>query len=256
MDGNRQLGDFLRSRRTRLRPEDVGIVSLRRRRTPGLRREEVAQLAGISAEWYVKLEQGRAVSPSAATIEALGGALQLDKLEQAHLRSLVEIGGRKAFSRELLPPSLGRLVESLPQPAYITGQRWDILAWNDAAADLFGDFGSAPVEDRNILVFMLTDATARRLFGATWAQEARRMVSLFRVTHDLWAGDPAFSKLVVRLRANCSQFEGWWKAHDIAAPVSGTKTLHHPTRGILRFDYATFQANDDPALKLAIYLSH
>jgi transcriptional regulator with XRE-family HTH domain len=251
MDNNRQFGDFLRSRRARLRPEDVGAVAQRRRRTPGLKRDEVARLAGISAEWYVKLEQGRAVSPSSETVEALGRALRLDDIELAHLRSLAAMSGRKAFSRETVPGPLRRLVETLPQPAYITGQRWDILAWNAATAALFGDFGRVAVEDRNILLWMLTDPAARRLFGIAWAEEADRMVSLFRATHDFWAGDVAFSELI---RNGCPEFETWWTSHSIAAPVSGTKVLHHPTLGTLRFEYATFQANDDPALKLAVYV--
>ena len=134
MAGNRPFGDFLRSRRTRLNPDKVCDATRRRRRTPGLKREEVAQRAGISAEWYVKLEQGRAVSPSTGTVEALGRALRLDRIELAHLRSLAAAGGRQPFRRETTPDVLRRIVASLPEPAYLTGQRFDVLAWNDAAA--------------------------------------------------------------------------------------------------------------------------
>ena len=148
MEGNQPFGDFLRSRRVRLSPEVAGEPMMRRRRTPGLKREEVAQRAGISAEWYVKLEQGRTVSPSPETVEALGRALLLDPVEFAHLRSLAAAGGRKPFQREAVPDALRRLVASLPEPAYITGQRWDILAWNDATTALFGDFGRLAPEDR------------------------------------------------------------------------------------------------------------
>ena len=252
MQGNRPFGDFLRSRRARLSPDPAGATA-RARRTSGLKREEVAQRAGISAEWYVKLEQGRTVSPSAETVEALGQALRLDAVELAHLRALAAAGGRQPFRRESVPDTLHRLVASLPEPAYLTGQRWDILAWNDATTMLLGDFGRIEPENRNILHWMLTDPAARALFGGTWAREARRMVALFRPAHDLWLGDAAFADLVGRLRASCSDFAGWWAAHGIAAPVSGTKHLHHPTLGALRYDYASFQANDDPALKLALY---
>ena len=254
MDVNRKLGAFLRSRRARLRPDDVGLVAQRRRRAPGLRREEVAGLAGISAEWYVKLEQGRAISPSEETVEALGQALRLNEVEQRHLRSLARNGRRAPFVREAVPDILRRVVARLSQPAYVTGQRWDVLAWNAAAADLLTNFGKLPIEDRNILVYMLTDPAARRLFGGGWAKEARRMVALFRATHDLWSGDPAFEALVSRLSAECAEFPGWWTSHDVAAPVSGAKSLIHPRRGPLRFEYATFQANDDPLLKLALYV--
>lgn len=253
MEGNRALGEFLRSRRARLVPDVSGGATQQRRRTPGLKREEVAQRAGISAEWYVKLEQGRAVSPSTATMEALGRVLQLDDVELTHLRALAAAGGRQPFRRETVPDTLRRLIQSLPEPAYLTGQRWDILAWNDAAAALFGDFGQLAPETRNILHWMLTESTARSLFGASWADEARRMVSLFRPAHDLWRSDTAFAGLVDRLRAGCPEFARWWAAHGIGAPVSGTKHLNHPMLGATCYEYASFQANDDPALKLALY---
>ncbi|WP_428392074.1 helix-turn-helix transcriptional regulator [Lichenicoccus sp.] len=258
MQGNRLFGEFLRSRRARLNPEIMGEASLGevtrpRRRTPGLKREEVARRAGISAEWYVKLEQGRAVSPSHDTVDALGRALMLDAVELTHLRALAAKGGRAPFRRETVPDTLRRLVEGLPEPAYLTGQRWDMLAWNAAAVALFGDFVRLEASDRNILHWMLTDPAARSLFGDGWADEARRMVSLFRATHDLWEGDAAFAALVRQVGAGCQEFEGWWTAYGIAAPVSGTKRLYHPSLGTLHFAYASFQANDDPALKLALY---
>jgi len=253
MAGNRPFGDFLRSRRTRLNPDKVGDPTRQRRRTPGLKREEVAQRAGISAEWYVKLEQGRAVSPSAETVEALGRALRLNRVELAHLRSLAAAGGRQPFRREDTPGALRRIVRSLPEPAYLTGQRWDVLAWNDAAAALFGDFGRFAPEDCNILHWMFTDTAAKTLFGETWAEEAQRMVSLFRAAHDLWPGDTAFVALVDRIRVSCPEFDAWWSEHGVGAPVSGTKHLRHPTFGVVRYEYASFQANDDPALKLALY---
>jgi transcriptional regulator with XRE-family HTH domain len=250
---NRPFGDFLRSRRTRLTAEKVGDGARQRRRTPGLKREEVAQRAGISAEWYVKLEQGRAVSPSTETVEALGRALQLDQVELAHLRSLAAAGGRQPFRREETPDVLRHIVAALPEPAYLTGARLDVLAWNDAAAALFGDFGRLEPEERNILQWMFTDPAARAVFGETWTVEARRILSLFRAAHDLWPGDAAFVALVKRIRVNCLEFDAWWSEHGVGAPLSGIKRLHHPTLGLVVYEYASFQANDDPALKLALY---
>jgi len=248
-----ELGDFLRSRREKLSPGAVGLSNGRRRRTPGLRREEVAELAGIGVDWYIRLEQGRNVSPSVTTVDALARALRLGTVEHAHLRALARDTSRRAFSREAVPEAIRRLVESLNQPAYVTGRRWDILAWNAATTDVFGDFSRIAEADRNILLYVLTDPDARRLFGATWADEARRMVAQFRITHDLWAGDPAFLDLLARLRQGSPEFATWWGAHDIRSVASGQKLLNHPKKGLLRFEYATFQANDDPALKLAIY---
>ena len=249
-----QLGDFLRARRERLKPEQLGLPSTNRRRTAGLRREEVANLAGISPEWYVKLEQGRAVAPSHATTDALDRALRLDETEHAHLRMLARCGRQPAFMREEVPAPLQRLVESLDHPAYVTGQRWDVLMWNKAAAELFADFGRLAAADRNILIYMLTNPQARALFHDRWADEAQRMIALFRSTHDLRAGDPAFADLISRVRRGCVAFDTWWSAHDIRSAVSGRKLLHHPERGPLYFEYTTFQANDDRRLKLAIYL--
>ncbi len=248
-----ELGDFLRSRREKLSPAAVGLSGGRRRRTPGLRREEVAELAGIGVDWYIRLEQGRNVSPSVTTVDALAGALRLGKVEHAHLRALTRDTSGRVFAREVVPAPIQRLVESLSQPAYVTGRRWDVLAWNAAAVDVLTDFSRVAEADRNILIYMLTDPDAQRLFGTNWADEARRMVAQFRLTHDLWAADPAFLDLLARLRQGCTQFPAWWEAHDIRSVAMGRKLLHHPERGPQCFEYATFQANDDPALKLAIY---
>jgi PAS domain-containing protein len=216
-----------------------------------LRREEVAELAGIGVDWYVRLEQGRTVSPSVTTIDALARALRLTKAEHAHLRALARDADRRAFSRESVPEPLRRLVENLNAPAYITGRRWDVLVWNAAAEEIFA-FSRLREEDRNSLISMLTNPKSRRLF-ANWADEARRMVAQFRATHDLWAGDPAFLELLQRLREGCPEFSGWWETHDIKSVVGGRKVVNHPKKGVLRFEHASFQANDDPALKLVVY---
>jgi transcriptional regulator with XRE-family HTH domain len=236
-----------------LRPETLGLTGGRRRRTTGLRREEVAERAGIGVDWYIRLEQGRAVTPSVTTIDALARALRLNKAEHAHLKALAETGGRRSFILEVVPPALVRLLQYLNQPAYITGRRWDVLAWNKAAADLFA-FDRLADADRNILISMLTNRQTRLLFGAAWMEEAKRMVAQFRATHDLWAGDPAFLDLLARLRQGCPEFATWWQAHDIRAIAAGQKSLRHPKKGSVRFQYASFQSNDDPALKLVIYM--
>ena len=247
-----ELGDFLRSRRERLSPESVGLGQRRRRRTPGLRREEVAELAGIGVDWYIRLEQGRSVSPSMTTIDALAGALRLGKAEHAHLKALARNGDRRAFTRETVPETIRSLVEGLPQPAYVMGQRWDVLAWNAAAAGIFA-FDRMPEAERNILVCVLTYPGTRRLFGADWEPVAQRVVAQFRVSYDLWAGDPAFTALVDRMRRDSPEFAAWWEAHDIRPTVAGQKRLDHPALGELRLQHATFQSNDDPALRLVIY---
>ncbi|WP_242098662.1 helix-turn-helix domain-containing protein [Sphingomonas sp. CROZ-RG-20F-R02-07] len=252
MSGNKPLGDFLRSRRYRLDPVALGLSGTRRRRTPGLRREEVADRARISCEWYVKLEQGRPVSASAGTIAALARALALDAAETAHLHKLAARSSAEAFGQETVPEIINTIVKSLPEPAYVTGLRWDVLAWNAAADELFG-FTSMDQRERNILRYMLTTPDARAMFGRDWAQEAERMIALFRPTYDQRAGDPAFEELVLALSEACDEFRGWWCSHLVASPSAGTKTLHSSGRDGATYVYASFQANDDPALKLALY---
>jgi len=247
-----RAGQFPSIATRRISPKAVGLPIGRRRRTIGLRREEVAELAGIGVDWYVRLEQGRAVNPSLTTVDALARALRLSKVEHAHLRALTGAGSRRPFVRESVPEAIGRLVQCLNQPAYVAGRRWDVLAWNKAADEIFA-FSRLPEEDRNTLVCMLTNPATRRLFGPGWADEARRMVAQFRATHDLWADDPAFVDLLARLREGCVEFAGWWKAHDIKPVAAGRKLMKHPKRGLLRVEHASFQANDDPALKLIIY---
>ena len=247
-----ELGDFLRSRRAQLNPKAVGLPVSGRRRTEGLRREEVAQLAGIGVDWYIRLEQGRAVSASTTTIDALARALRLSKIEHAHMRALSARSARRPFEREIVPETIRRVIEGLNKPAYVTGRRWDVLFWNVAADEIFA-FSRMADADRNTLVSMLTNPRSKGLFGEGWEAEARRMVAQFRATHDLWAGDLAFRELRDRLSADCPEFDGWWNTHEIRNATAGFKRLSHPTKGALEFEYVTFQANDDPALKLAIY---
>jgi transcriptional regulator with XRE-family HTH domain len=246
-----ELGDFLRSRRERLDPGTLNLP-VARRRTPGLRREEVAARAGIGIDWYIRLEQGRCVRPSAMTIDALARALRLNPVEHDHLRMLAGTRERGLFVRETVPESLRRLVDALPHPAYVTGRRWDVLAWNSLAESLFR-FGRLPEADRNILIHLLTTAHARRSFGKAWASQAQHVIAQFRTSYGQWAGDPAFTALLERLRDGCPEFAAWWKGHDIRPPAAGTKRLRHPTRGPLRLSHNSFQSNDDPRLRLIIY---
>lgn len=249
---SKELGDFLRSRRSRLSPEALGLPIGRRRRTPGLRREEVAQLAGIGVDWYIRLEQGRSVTPSAMTVDSLARALQLNSVEHAHLRALTHTVEHRPWQREIVPHGLRRTVEALNLPSYITGRRWDVLAWNAAADEIFA-FSRIAEDERNTLIQTLNNPKARGLFGSGWRDEARRMVAQFRATYDLWANDPAFVDLVDRLRSGCPEFASWWSAHDLRGTKAGRKELTHPRKGRLDLQYTNFQANDDPDLKLTIY---
>jgi len=247
----RALGDFLRTRRRRLDSEER--PSLRRRRTPGLRREEIAEAAGIGVDWYTRLEQGRGGRPSAVVVDGLAQALRLDRAEAEHLRTLAAPPLRIAFAPETVPPALARVIAPFPQPAYLTGRRWDVLAANAAALEMFGggflEGGALP----NIVAFVLLNPAGRALFGDGWEAQARRMTAQFRVAYDGFAGDPAFTALVARLQAGCAGFRGWWEAHDVRTAPTGVKRLRHAARGWTTYEYATFQCNENPAVKLTVY---
>jgi len=247
-----ELGDFLRSRREKLSPKAAGLSEGRRRRTPGLRREEVAELAGIGVDWYIRLEQGRSTSPSRSTVEALARALKLNKVEHAHLRALTQPLERQSDVPEVVPDTVHRIVQSLNQPAYVSGKRWDVLVWNRAADEVFA-FSRTKAEDRNSMILVLTNPHARRMFGSEWENEARRMLAQFRRVADLHSNDPSFHTLIARLRRDSREFAVWWRAHDVRHMTPGRKQMHHPRKGVLRLDYASFQLSEDANLKLVIY---
>lgn len=246
------LGDFLRARRHALKPEVVGIQARQRRRTPGLRREEVAELAGIGVDWYIRLEQGRDINPSAATIDALANTLRLNAAEHDHLRALSRAFEGAIYRREEVPETVMRIVDALDQPAYVTSVRWDVLAWNQAADDLFA-FSRVREEHRNTMIAVLLNPKVRELFGKGWEDEARRMTAEFRATFDLWSHDISFIALFEQLTAESREFRKWWKTHDIQRVKSGRKSLSHPKKGSIDVEYAAFQLIEDPGFKLVIY---
>ncbi len=251
-----EFGNFLRSRRERLSPEAAGLSSLRRRRTPGLRREEVAELAGIGIDWYIRLEQGRTVSPSPATIDRAGAAPCISaEPSMLTCMALAQTVERRAFSRETVPEPIRRLVEGLDQPAYVTGRRWDVLAWNRAAIDVFTDFGLVAEEDRNILLYV-SDRSERpgAVSGRRWVEEARRMVAQFRATHDLWAGDPAFADLLDRLATELPGVPG--VVGDARRPHRRhrrSKTADPSRNGAIVLQLRDVSVQRRPGLKLVIY---
>jgi transcriptional regulator with XRE-family HTH domain len=248
-DQAKSLGDFLKSRRERLTPENAS----RRSRTPGLRREEVAERTGIGVDWYIRLEQGRGGRPSRATIDGLARALKLNRTEVNHLRGLAASPERPPFSIETPSPALVRVVAALSQPAYLTGRRWDLVYVNPAASELFGACLREDGVAANLLAFVLTHPAGKELFGEGWEEHSRRMVAHFRVAYDAWSHDPSFAALVDQLRRDCPPFAVWWKTHDVREAPTGVKRMRHPKHGWRSYDYATFQCNEDAALKLTVH---
>jgi transcriptional regulator with XRE-family HTH domain len=241
-----ELADFLRNRRESLRPEDVGLPGGGRRRTPGLRREEVAQLAGVGTTWYTWLEQGRDVRASASVLEAISDALDLTNAERSHVLLLGR--GEEAFAtapKEELHPTIRRLVENLmPNPACITGRRFDFLAWNEAHSVVFGDPSEMPDGRRNLVWSIFMDP-ARRKLHTEWNQGARRLVARFRAQAARYVGDPDFEDLISALQEGSPEFREWWDLHEVASSGVGRKVLKHPEVGKLVFEHAAFSPVDE-----------
>jgi transcriptional regulator with XRE-family HTH domain len=252
---SRELGELLRSRRERLEPADVGLPGGRRRRTPGLRREEVALLAAISPTYYAFLEQGRDIRPSRQVLDALADALRLGPTERAHLHELVHgspppVGGAAA---ETLAPAVAALVDRLePHPTYVTGRRWDVLAANRAACLLWTDWHALEPQARNMLWWTFTDAAARTIV-VDWEREASGLLARFRAAAARHPDDPAFEDLIQRLRAASPEVRAWWPRHEVAPLSSGAKRLRHPELGELELEFVTLQVADDPEQKLVTF---
>ncbi|MGP0061894.1 MAG: helix-turn-helix transcriptional regulator [Beijerinckiaceae bacterium] len=251
----RELGAYLRSRRERLTPADLGLAPGLRRRTPGLRREEVALLAGVGTTWYTWLEQGRDVRPSAEVLAALGAALRLDPAEKRHLFILA---GRPPPDRTAAVPDrveepLSRMLASLvAQPAYVMGRRWDVLAWNRAAEMVFGDYGVLEGDARNIMHLIFTNKSHRRLL-VDWEELARAALGLFRADSAKYVGDPAFERLIAELTRQSPEFRQWWPQRDVLRRLSGLKRLKHPTVGTMAFEHMSFAIDDGSDMKLIVY---
>jgi transcriptional regulator with XRE-family HTH domain len=255
MTRRRELADFLRTRRERIRPVDAGLPLTGRRRTPGLRREELAQLAGISATWYTHLEQGRNIRVSAAVLESLVRALRLDGQERTHLFLLAHGNPPPDLASpvETLDLRLTRLLKVLePHPAYVVGARSDVLGWNRAAAALFTDFAAMPPDRRNLVWWVFTDPRAQETL-LDWEREARALLARFRTAAGRHPDDPRFAELVDELCAVSPYVREWWAKHDVLANSSGTKRLRHPRTGAMTLDHTVLQVAEAPEQKLVVY---
>jgi transcriptional regulator with XRE-family HTH domain len=251
----RELAAFLRSRRASLTPKDVGLPEGFRRRTPGLRREELAMLAGVGTTWYTWLEQGRDVRPSAQVLAALADALRLDDAERQHLFTLNNRQSPQPSSTapECVEEPLKRMLANLTlQPAYVLGRRWDVLAWNRAAEILFGGYQTLDRDERNIMHRLFADA-AHRLLLADWEAVARVSLAMFRADSARFAGDPDFERLIALLHAQSSEFRTWWPRHEVTSPLSGIKRINHPLKGRMSFEHTGLTLSNQPDMKLVVY---
>lgn len=251
-----RLGAYLRDRRARLDPVALGF-SASRRRTPGLRREEVAQRAHISATWYTWLEQGRGGAPSADVLDRIARALMLTDVEREHL-FLLGLGRPPELryrETEGVSPRLQRVLDALdPSPAMIKTLTWDVVAWNRAATVIFGDYGAAAPEDRNILRRIFCDPRSRAA-NFDWRAVARFVVAAFRidVARAGAAAEASAAALVEELSRRSPDFAEMWAAHDVGDHHQGVKRLRHPLLGEVAFEYSAFGVEGRPDLGMIVY---
>ncbi|ONI75411.1 transcriptional regulator [Kribbella sp. ALI-6-A] len=256
-DLNHELADFLRRARAARDPQTTGLPADGRvRRVAGLRREEVAMLAGVSTDYYTRLEQGRRIVPSPQVLDAIAGALDLDATGRTHLRNLVGAARTtrpRARAVQRVRPGLYQLLDTLDsQPALVLGRRTDVLAANRLARALFTDFDRMPPRERNYARWMLLSQEARDLF-VDWEQQARNAVETLRFYTGNAPDDPEAQKLVGELSLASPEFRQWWSEHHVHQRTFGAKRLHHPVVGELTVDYESLTFPGDPEQTLFVY---
>jgi transcriptional regulator with XRE-family HTH domain len=248
------LGTYLKDRRARLDPAALGFTATRRR-TPGLRREEVAQRANISATWYTWLEQGRGGAPSADVLDRIARALMLTDVEREHL-FLLGLGRPPEVrykATEGVTPRLQRLLEMLEaSPAIVRTATWEVVAWNEAAAAVLTDYAALPPGQRNILRLIFLDPRVRAA-QHDWEKVARFVVGSFRADAARAGAVSEVAQFVEELRAASPEFEAMWRDHEVNVHGAGVKRLHHPTIGEVAFEYSAFAVDGRPDLSMIVY---
>jgi len=251
----RELGDFVRAQREKLSPASVGLFAAGRRRTPGLRREEVAQLAGLSATWYTWIEQGRDVSMSPPSLARMANALRLGRAERAYL---FELAGKRdpdpGGAADDLPAAALAAVGAVCSPAYLLDRSWNARAWNAAAERLFVGWLDRPTAQdggRNLLRFIFLEPGARGLIRG-WDERARRVVAEFRAHCGAYLNDRSLARLIDELRANSAEFARMWEQHGVLGREGGERTFNHPTDGFLSYEQVTFDLAGHADVKLTI----
>lgn len=252
------LGEFLRTRRARLTPQEVGLTGSARRRTPGLRREEVALLANIGISWYVALEQGRDVHPSEAVLDGIAHALKLTATERQHFLVLAGYPSAVASAEdEAVNPALEQAVMALdPHPAFVLGRRLDVLAWNRAAKAVLNYRQATDTLPQNYLWSYFTDPLAKEIYP-DWETSAQLMVAHLRTESARFPGDVWFGEMIAALQEASEYFRQCWSRYDIdsVSELDGRKAMNHPTLGVLEFDSVTLLVPGQTGMKMVFYMS-
>ncbi|QRY42749.1 helix-turn-helix domain-containing protein [Mycolicibacterium boenickei] len=250
-----ELAAFLRSRRGQVQPEQVGLSSEpRRRRVPGLRREEVAHLSRVSYSWYTRLEQGNDVQATADVIDSIASALRLSEAEHRHLRRLsgLPLGSRVDSGHEVGEPLRKMLERLLPAPAYAVGPLSEYLAWNDALSAVFCDIGTLPPTRRNVLWATFTAPGVRQSL-VDWDKHARLVVGQFRAEAAAHPDDPRFATMAAELATASGEFSQWWASHEVVLSATGQQSFRHPAVGLLCTDLLQFRLIDRPSVKVVVH---
>jgi transcriptional regulator with XRE-family HTH domain len=250
-----ELAEFLKTRRARLAPAAVGLPGGHGRRTRGLRREEVAVLAGVGLTWYTWLEQGRDIRVSTPFLENIARALRLDATERAHLFALAQHRPPPHISRISQPQALGRvqaILDSIGSPAYAHNSRFDVIGWNGANTRMFGDFAAVPEAERNIVQLMFTRPHYRRTMP-NWETDARGLVGRFRLNYGQASGSAEFRSLVQRMTATSAEFRRVWAEHAVSEFGEGVILYRTPERGTLAFRHQTLMPEAAPDLRICVY---
>lgn len=250
----RELASFLRSRRERITPEQVGLRPSRRRRTPGLRREEVAQLAGVGVTWYTWLEQGRDINASVQVLDAIARTLLFDSQERTHLFTLAGAPDTTIHSEcQSLPSNTQMLLDRLePYPSCLVNGRYDLLGYNRIWASSFPGLEDVPLEDRNMLWLLFTHRRWREVV-LDWEDTALRMVAQYRAAMAEHVGEPAWKGLIARLHRASPEFAAVWARHDVQAPENKVKRIKHPTAGLLRLDFTYLWLSRNLGTRIVTY---
>ncbi|MEU6711684.1 helix-turn-helix transcriptional regulator [Nonomuraea sp. NPDC046802] len=259
MARNVDLSEFLRRCRARITPESAGLPERGAyRRVPGLRREEVAQLAGVSTDYYTRLEQGRQITPTPGVLEAIAAALRMDDAERAHLFDLVHpqpAAARRSPPRvQKVRSGLYRFLDSFTnQAAFVLGRRGDVLAANRLAKALLTDFDAMPYRERNLTRWIILDPAARELY-VDWEKIASEMTAILRLDAGRHPDDTRTAELVGELSMKSEHFRRWWADHKVLDRSFGTKRFHHPVVGPLSIDYQAFTMPGENDQTLFVYL--
>jgi transcriptional regulator with XRE-family HTH domain len=251
----RALAEFLRSRRERIAPQQVGVTFSGRRRTPGLRREEVAQLSGVGVTWYTWLEQGRDIHVSEQVLTAIARTLMLDRDERTHLFTLAGATDQSVISEcNAVSPQLRAMLAQLdPFPSCIQNGKYDILAYNRAYNNIITDFDQIAVEDRNCMWLAFTDPLWKKRL-ADWDDATSRMVANLRVLMADHVGDANWKSFIARLRAASPEFADKWARHEVRGIEDKAKRFRHPEVGLLKFDVTNTWLAPRAGRRLLVYV--